>query len=135
MADDIVYVRLMGDRELVGRSADLSRGYMECRGLGIINIAEMFGVRSVRREKRLDLVVTFIDWHPGMHENRTGLEENFVSILGFKVPHMEVPVRPGRDMARLIEAAALVQALKLMGHDSAKTFNDRLIAHMADKDK
>jgi HPr kinase/phosphorylase len=132
VADDLVYVQLVGDRELMGTSADLSRGYMECRGIGIINIAELFGVRSVRREKRIDLVITFVEWQPGMVENRTGLEEHYFPLLDFNVPHMEIPVRPGRDMARLVEVAALVQALKLMGHDSAKAFNEQLIAHMKD---
>lgn len=130
VADDLVYIRLVGDRELMGTSAELSRGYMECRGIGIINVGELFGVRSVRREKRVDLVITFVEWQPGMVENRTGLENHHFPLLGFKVPHMEIPVRPGRDMARLVEVAALVQALKLMGHDSAKAFNERLIAHM-----
>lgn len=133
VADDLVYVQLVGERELMGTSADLGRGYMECRGIGIINIAELFGVKSVRREKRIDLVITFVEWQPGMLENRTGLEEHYFPLLGFNVPHMEIPVRPGRDMARLVEVASLVQALKLMGHDSAKAFNEQLIAHMGDQ--
>ncbi len=133
VADDLTYVRLVNDAELVGTSSDLNRGYMECRGIGIINIAELFGIRSVRLEKRIDLVVTFSEWKPGMHEDRTGLESNTVEILGMKIPHMEIPVRPGRDMARLVEVAAMVQALKSIGHDSAKEFNDRLIAFMAGK--
>ncbi len=133
VADDLVYIRLMGDRELIGTSADLSRGYMECRGIGIINIAELFGVRSVRLEKRVDMVITFVEWQPGMVENRTGLDENYFSLLDSNIPHMEVAVRPGRDMARLVEAASLVQAMKLMGHNSAHAFNERLIAHMAVK--
>ena len=65
-----------------------------------------------------------------MHEERTGLEEQHMEILGLKVPLMEIPVRPGRDMARLVEVAAMVQALMKIGHDSAAEFNDRLIAHM-----
>jgi len=131
VADDLTYVRRLSERELLGNSSDLSRGYMECRGLGIINIAELFGVRSVRLEKRLDLIINFTIWHLGMDEERTGLEENSVEILGLKVPAMEIPVRPGRDMARLVEVAAMVQALKKMGHDSASEFNERLIANMA----
>lgn len=131
VADDLTYVKRLSDRELMGSSSELSRGYMECRGIGIINIAELFGVRSVRLEKRIDLVINFILWSQGMPEERTGLEENSVEILGLKVPLMEIPIRPGRDMARLVEVASMVQALKAMGHDSAAEFNDRLIAHMA----
>jgi HPr kinase/phosphorylase len=133
VADDLTHVQRLSDRELVGTSAELSRGYMECRGLGIINIAELFGVRSVRMKKSIDLVINFVAWTPGMHEERTGLEESTVEILGLKVPAMEIPVRPGRDMARLVEVASMVQALKLMGHDSATDFNERLIAHMTQK--
>ncbi|HKK17252.1 MAG TPA: HPr(Ser) kinase/phosphatase [Opitutales bacterium] len=135
VADDLTYIKRLSERELMGNSSELSRGYMECRGLGIINIAELFGVRSVRLEKRLDLVINFTIWHQGMHEERTGLEENNVEILGLKVPAMEIPVRPGRDMARLVEVAAMVQALKKMGHDSASEFNERLIANMAEQNK
>jgi len=131
VADDLTYVKRLSDRELMGSSSELSRGYMECRGLGIINIADLFGVRSVRLQKRIDLIINFISWTSGMHEERTGLEENYMEVLGMSVPLMEIPVRPGRDMARLVEVAAMVRALKHMGHDSAAEFNERLIAHMA----
>jgi HPr kinase/phosphorylase len=131
VADDLTYIKRVSERELLGTSSDLSRGYMECRGLGIINVAELFGVRSVRMEKRIDLIINFRSWSAGMNEERTGLEAHTVEILGLKVPIMEIPVRPGRDMARLTEVAAMVQALKKIGHDSAAEFNDRLIQHMA----
>lgn len=131
VADDLVYIRLVNDRELRGKSSDLNRGYMECRGIGIVNIADLFGIRSVRMEKAINLVVTFSEWKPGMDEERTGLEQDTYDILGVAVPHVILPVRPGRDLARLVEVAAMVQALKAMGHDSAKEFNDRLIAYMA----
>lgn len=132
VADDVVYVRLINERELMATSSVLNRGYMECRGLGIINIAELFGIRSVRLEKHIDLVVTFSEWSMGMEEDRTGLEENNYEILKINVPHIELPVRPGRDLARLVEVAAMTQALKLLGHYPAKDFNDRLIQYMAD---
>jgi len=131
VADDLTIIRLVDERELVATSPELNRGYMECRGIGIINIAEMFGVRSIRPEKRLDLVVSMHEWTPAAVEERTGLEENFYDILGIRIPHVELYVRPGRDMARLVEVAALVQALKKIGHDPAKDFNDRLIQHMS----
>ncbi|MEM8867631.1 MAG: HPr(Ser) kinase/phosphatase [Verrucomicrobiota bacterium] len=134
VADDLTYIHRLSERELMGTSSELSRGYMECRGLGIINIAELFGVRSVRLQKRIDLVINFKNWTSGMHEERTGLEEQFIEVLGLKVPVMEIPVRPGRDMARLVEVASMVQALKQIGHDSAADFNARLIAHMEGSD-
>ena len=131
VADDLTVVKLIDERDLLTSSRPLNRGYMECRGIGIINIAEMFGIHSVRLDKRLDLVITLREWTPEVVEERTGLEENFFEILGLQIPHFELYVRPGRDMARLVEVAAMVQALRRMGHDPAQTFNDRLIAHMA----
>ena len=131
VADDLTHIRVLDERELIASSLPLNRGYMECRGIGIINVAEMFGVRSVRPEIRLDMVVTLQDWTPESEEERTGLEESHYDVLGIRVPHIEIHVRPGRDIARLVEVAALVQALKKMGRDPAKEFNERLIAYMA----
>jgi HPr kinase/phosphorylase len=131
VADDLTRIRLLDERELMASSLPLNRGHMECRGIGIINVAEMFGVRSVRHEKRIDLVVSLREFTSETEEERTGLEQGRFEILGLRVPHIELFVRPGRDMARLVEVAALVEALKKMGHDPAKEFNDRLIAFMA----
>lgn len=135
VADDLTQISLVDERELIATSSPLNRGYMECRGIGIINIAEMFGIKNVRLDKRIDLVVSLSEWTPEVEEDRTGLEENFYEILDIKVPHVELYARPGRDIARLVEVAALVQALKHTGHDPAKEFNERLIKHMAQKDK
>ena len=131
VSDDLTVIKLLDERELMATSRQLNRGWMECRGIGIINIAEMFGVRSIRLEKRIDLVVSLQEWTPDVIEERTGLEENYYEILGKNVPHIELYVRPGRDVARLVEVASLTQALKKIGHDPAKDFNDQLIAHMA----
>jgi HPr kinase/phosphorylase len=79
------------------------------------------------------MVVSLREWTPDAVEERTGLEENYYEILGIKLPHIELFVRPGRDIARLVEVAAMVQALKRMGHDPAKDFNNRLIAQMAEQ--
>jgi HPr kinase/phosphorylase len=130
VADDLTVIKLLDERELMASSRALNRGYMECRGIGIINIAEMFGIKSIRLDKRIDMVVSLREWTPEAIEERTGLEENYYEILGMKVPHIELFVRPGRDIARLVEVAALTQALKKMGHDPAKDFNDRLISFM-----
>src|SRR4051812_28465334 len=130
VADDLTVIKLLDERELMASSRPLNRGYMECRGIGIINVAEMFGIKSIRLDKRIDMVVSLREWTPDAVEERTGLEENYYEILGMKVPHIELFVRPGRDIARLVEVAALTQALKKMGHDPAKDFNDRLISFM-----
>lgn len=130
VADDLTLIRLVDEREIMASSRELNRGYMECRGIGIINIAEMFGVKSVRLEKRIDMVVTLRWWKEGVIEERTGLEEHYYDLLGRRMPHVELYVRPGRDIARLVEVAALTQALKKIGHDPAVEFNKRLIAQM-----
>lgn len=131
VADDLTVIRLLDERELMASSRPLNRGYMECRGIGIINVAEMFGVKSIRLDKRVDMVISMHEWTPEAVEERTGLEENRYEILGIELPHIELYVRLGRDIARLVEVAALTQALKKMGHDPAKEFNDRLIAFMS----
>ena len=112
-------------------SAELKQGYMECRGIGIINVGEMFGVRSIRPEKRIDLVVSLLELTPEVQEDRTGLDQDYFTILGIDVPHIEIYVRPGRDIARIVEVASMVRALKRLGHDPAKEFNDRLIDLMS----
>lgn len=132
VADDRVRISLVNDHELVGRLPDIRWwGYMECRGIGIINIRDLFGIRAVRQEKRIDFIITFTYWKEGMDEERTGLSQDYEDILGIKIPHMEIPVRPGRDMARLAEVAAMVQAQKLSGHDSAQAFNDLLMRKLS----
>lgn len=132
VADDRVRIRLVNDHELIGRLPDMRWwGFMECRGIGIINIRDLFGIRSVRQEKRIDFIITFTYWEEGMNEERTGLTQDYEEILGIKVPHMEIPVRPGRDMARLAEVAAMVQAQKLTGQDSAKQFNELLLRKLS----
>lgn len=127
VADDITRIRMVEGRELIASASDLSRFHMEVRGIGIINVASLFGVRSIRFEKRLDLVVSLMDWEKVEDVDRIGLEQNFYEILQIKVPHVIIPVRPGRDIASLVEVAALDQKLKAMGQNSAVEFNERLM--------
>ena len=130
----MVDIRLVSEHDLIGRIPDMRWwGFMECRGIGIINIRDLFGIRAVRQEKRIDFIITFTYWKQGMEEERTGLTQDYEELLGIRVPHMEIPVRPGRDMARLVEVAAMVQAQKLSGHDSAKDFNDLLMQKLDNK--
>jgi HPr kinase/phosphorylase len=103
---------------------------MEVRGLGIINVASIFGVGSIRLEKRLDLVVTLVDWHELEEVDRIGLEQEYYEILGIRIPHITIPVRTGRDLARLVEVGALDQKLKSLGQNSAVEFNQRLLSLM-----
>jgi HPr kinase/phosphorylase len=131
VADDITRFKLIEGRELMGTASDLTRFHMEVRGLGIINLASIFGVRSIRLEKTLDLVCTLKDWDEVENIERVGMENEHYEILGIKVPHVTIPVRPGRDLASLVEVAAMDQKLKRMGQNSAVEFNQRLIQSMA----
>jgi HPr kinase/phosphorylase len=131
VADDVTKVTLVDGREVVGTSAEVTRDHMEVRGIGIINVAAMFGVKSIRHEKRVDLVVTLKSWNEVEDVDRLGLEQEHVKVLGIDIPHITIPVRPGRDLARLIEVAAFQVKLKIAGHNPAKELNDRLIARMA----
>ena len=130
VSDDITRIRLFEGRELVGTSSETTRYHMEIRGLGIINVPAVFGVASVRPEKNLNLVVTLMDWAKMEEVDRTGLERQSYTILGIDLPHVIIPVRPGRDIARLIQVAALDQKLKSLGHNAAREFNERLIERM-----
>lgn len=133
VSDDITKVRSIEGKELVGMSAEISRFHMEVRGIGIINVAAVFGVGAVRTEKRLDFVVTLKDWEECEEIDRIGIDGEHYEVLGIPVPHVTIPVRTGRDLARLVEVAALDQKLKLMGHNSALEFNHRLLQFMKNK--
>ena len=130
VSDDMTRLRAIEGRDLIGTAPELTRHHMEVRGLGIINVASIFGISSTRLEKRLDLVVTLKDWQELEEVDRIGLEQEYHEILGILVPHITIPVRTGRDLARLIEVAALDQKLKSMGQNSAFEFNERLLRRM-----
>lgn len=130
VSDDITRFRNLEGRDLIGNSKELTRFHMEVRGIGIINVAAIFGAGSVRPEKNLDLVVTLKDWHEVPDIDRIGLDRETYEILGIAIPHVTIPVKIGRDLARLVEVAALDQKLKAMGHNTAQEFNDRLLRVM-----
>jgi len=133
VSDDVTRVTLIDGKDVMGTSAELTRAHMEVRGIGIINVASMFGVRSIRAEKRVDLVITLKFWDEVRDVERLGLEQEYVKILGVEIPHIVIPVRPGRDLARLIEVAAFQIKLKSSGYNAAREFNDRLVSQMARK--
>jgi HPr kinase/phosphorylase len=132
VSDDITRFRSVENRDLIGSSAELTRFHMEVRGIGIINVAAIFGVRSIRTEKTLDLVVTLKDWREMDDIDRHGLTRQTYKILGIAVPHVIIPVRMGRDLGHLVEVAALDHKLKSHGMNSALEFNERLIKMMED---
>jgi HPr kinase/phosphorylase len=130
VSDDVTKVTLVGGHEILGTSAELTRNHMEIRGIGIINVAAMFGIKSVRRDKTLNLIVNLKAWNDVPDVDRLGMEQEFVKVLGVDIPHITIPVRPGRDLARLIEVAAYQTKLKNAGFNAAQELNERLIAHM-----
>jgi len=127
VSDDVTRMTSLEGRELMATAPELTRNHMEVRGIGIINVAAVFGIGSIRIEKRLDLVVTLQEWESVEEIDRLGIERQTYEILGLKVPHVTIPVRPGRDIARLIEVAAMDQKLKGLGHNSAVDFNMKLL--------
>jgi HPr kinase/phosphorylase len=127
VADDVTRITSFEGRELMATAPDLTRNHMEVRGIGIINVSNIFGIGSIRVEKRLDLVVTLQDWDEVEEVDRIGLDQEFYQILGISVPHVTIPVRKGRDIARLVEVAAMDQKLKGLGRNGAVEFNNRLL--------
>jgi len=135
ISDDIVRVRKSEGSYLEGRGAELTRHHMEIRGIGIINVAHLYGAVCVRDSKSIDLVVKLEIWDDDTFYDRVGIDENFCEMLGVKVPHHILPVRPGRDVVLLLETIALTHRLKDMGYNSAKDFNAKLLDTIALKQK
>lgn len=135
VADDITQVRLEDGCDIIGSANDLTRDHMEVRGIGIINVAAMFGIKSIRTLKKVDLVVSLKPWNELQDVERVGMEQQFHTILGVNIPHILIPVKPGRDIARLIEVAAFHTKLKIAGHNPAKELNDRIVAQMTASQK
>jgi len=133
VADDVVKATLLDGREVMCTSAELTRDHMEVRGIGIINVAAMFGVKAIRKEKTLDLIITLRSWEEVKDVDRLGMEQEYIKILGVDIPHVTIPVRPGRDIARLIEVAAFQIKLRKSGYNAAEELNKRLLAQMAEK--
>lgn len=122
VADDLVELTRQGDRIVIGRGPARARHHMEVRGLGIVDVRELFGVTAIRYRKRIELVVTLELWRPEEEYDRLGLDEQTVPILGVAVPRLRIPVSAGRNVAILVEVAARNHLLKLSGVHSARRF-------------
>lgn len=127
ISDDIVKVRKGEGNYLEGSGAELTRHHMEIRGIGIINVAHLYGMVCVRDNKSIDLVVKLEQWDDDCFYDRVGLDEKYCDMLGVKVPYHVLPVKPGRDVVLLLETIALNHRLKAMGYNSAKEFNAKLL--------
>ncbi len=126
VADDVVDICRVSDRRLVGESPEMVRYFMEIRGIGIIDIKAMYGVGAVILKKSIDMVMHLEKWDNTKVYDRLGLTEETVSILGVKIPHLLTPVRPGRNLAIIIEVAARNLSLKRMGYSAAHELDKRL---------
>lgn len=125
VSDDVVEIKRMGD-SLEGSSPELTRHHMELRGLGVINIKDLYGVSSIRPSKRIELVVSLERWEAGKEYDRVGLRDEKYPILGLEVPLIRMPVAPGRNLTLLVEVAARNQLLKSRGYDAARRFAERV---------
>lgn len=132
VADDVVRLRLIEEREIVGTAPETTRNMIEIRGLGILNVAALFGVGSVRLSKRIDLIVRLVTGQATVDLERVGMGERQEPLIGLPVSTVELPVAPGRDVAGLIELAALNYKLRVFGYNSAVDFDQRLLKKIAD---
>jgi len=132
VADDAVEIRQTADNRLFGSAPDLIRHLLEIRGLGILNVMTLFGAGAVRTQKNISLVVRLENWEPGKQYDRLGLEEEKIKIIDTEVPLLVVPVRPGRNLAVILEVAAMNFRLKRMGLNAALQFTNRLTEAIAD---
>lgn len=131
IADDIVNIKKKPGGPLFGSGSDIIGHHMEVRGLGIINVKDLFGISAVRTRKKLELVVELVEWDEKTEYDRLGVDEQKYRVLDVEVPLLVVPVRPGRNLTTIIEVAARNQLLKEQGHHSARDFQERLNREIA----
>ncbi|MGK7311089.1 MAG: HPr(Ser) kinase/phosphatase [Candidatus Longimicrobiales bacterium M2_2A_002] len=130
VADDLVYITKRGNDVLIARGHELQRHHMEIRGIGIIDIPALFGIRSIRQQKRIEVVVQLVDWNDRDTYERTGLEAEQVDILDVNIPQVTIPLNPGKNITVIAEVIAMNHLLKYSGIHSAERFNASLQAAM-----
>ena len=126
VADDLVEVRRVSSKTLVGSAPEVIRHFVEIRGIGILDVKYLYGVGSVKMTESINLVVKMELWNPEKHYERLGVDEQHTDILGIKVPSLTIPVRPGRNLAIIIEVAAMNNRQRKMGYNAAETFTRRI---------
>ena len=133
VADDVVQVTRRGHDVLLGQGHELAGHHMEIRGIGLVDIPALFGVRAVRQQKRIEVVVRLEDWETAKEAERTGLSQQETDILGVKIPLVVVPLNPGKNITVISEVVAMMLLLRYSGVDVAAAFNERLIRRMREK--
>ncbi|HJB46151.1 MAG TPA: HPr(Ser) kinase/phosphatase [Candidatus Mediterraneibacter surreyensis] len=135
VTDDVVEIRKVSDETLVGTAPDITKHFIELRGIGIVDVRSMFGVQSVRETQNIDLVITLEDWSRDKEYDRLGLEEEYTEFLGNKVVCHRIPIRPGRNLAIIVESAAVNHRQKQMGYNAAQELYKRVQENIAKKRK
>lgn len=135
VADDVVMVTRKGEGILIGAGSDVVKHYMEIRGLGLIDVRSIFGIRAIRYQKRVEIIVELQEWRNDIEYTRTGLDHEYIALLGVNLPHIKLPIFPGKNITVIVEVIALDYLLKHYGHNSAKEFAKRLDAAIAEKTK
>ena len=133
IADDAVEIRKISTSSLVGTAPSLIRNYIELRGIGIINVAKLFGMGAVKAENEVNLVVNIVPWKNQEVYDRLGLEEQYMDILGVKIPMNTIPITPGRNLAVILEVAAMNNRQRKMGYNAALEFTEQINQHFDDK--
>lgn len=128
VADDAVEIKKVSAISLVGSSPEIIRHFIELRGIGIIDVKEIFGIGAVKNTEKIDMVINLETWVDGKHYDRLGLEEEYTEILGIKIPSLLIPVKPGRNLAIIVEIAAMNNRQKRNGYNAAEELNKRLMA-------
>ena len=135
VSDDVVEIRRVSDDTLVGTAPDITRHFIELRGIGIVDVKTLFGVLSVRETQNIDLVIRLEDWNREKAYERLGLEEEYTEFLGNKVVCHQLPIRPGRNLAIIVETAAINHRQKQMGYNAAQELYKRVEESMTKKGK
>lgn len=129
IADDSVDIKRVSSTTLVGEAPELIRHYIELRGIGIVDVSRIFGMGSVKKSEKIQLVINFELWEPGKEYERLGMDDTMTDILGISVPSITVPVKPGRNLAVIIEIAAMNNRQRKMGYNAAAELNKKLISY------
>lgn len=133
IADDIVEIRRVSDTTLLGTSPDIIRHFVEIRGIGILDVKNLYGMGAVKVQDTVNLIIHMELWDRNKNYDRLGLDEEYTEILGIKVPSLIIPVRPGRNLAIIVELAAMNNRQKSMGYNAAKVINERITARMTEE--
>jgi len=131
VADDVVEIRKVSDKSLVGTAPDIIRHFIEIRGIGILDVKNLYGVGSVKVTENINLIINLEVWDEKKSYDRLGLVEEYTEILDISVPSLKIPVRPGRNLAIIVEVAAMNNRQKKMGYNAAKVLNDRVLGEIS----